>query len=161
MRKCKCCTDFRNMICQFNFEPLESADPPDSKGVYILRVKNEGKSVDDIIRTLSKTTTRIYWPQVREYLLGRIGRLNQIAECDILYIGCGGRNEESKNTLKKRYQEFASRHTIQFPLWALLYFGWKIEYGWLKTKAPWIVEAELKKHYKSAHGNKLPPLVLR
>jgi len=29
-----------------------------------------------------------------------------------------------------RYRDLAHRHTAQYPLWTLLYFGWEPEYGW-------------------------------
>jgi hypothetical protein len=47
-----------------------------------------------------------------------------------------------------------------YPVWALLCFGWELEFGWiLEEEQTARVEAEIKKRYKQQHGNKLPAIV--
>ncbi len=94
-------------------------------------------------------------------MLNRIDRLTHIGECTILYVGSAGTLTESRNTLRGRYEEFAGRHTIMLPLWALLYFGWSLEYGWKIEDTANIAEAQLKQMYQTHHNGKLPTLVNR
>lgn len=48
-----------------------------------------------------------------------------------------------------------------YPLWALLYFDWELEYGWLEDSNPASVEVNLKQSYKQNHAGKLPAIVDR
>jgi len=61
--------------------------------------------------------------------------------------------------LKGRYQEFSGRHTAMYPIWALLYFGWELEFGWKEEEDPRNAESKLKQKYAERHNNKLPALV--
>lgn len=47
-----------------------------------------------------------------------------------------------------------------YPIWALLYFNWELEFEWKVANNPENVESQLKKEYKKRH-NKLPALVKR
>ena len=46
-------------------------------------------------------------------------------------------------------------------VWALLYFGWRLEFGWHESDVPKSAEAELKEKYKALHDGRLPALVER
>jgi hypothetical protein len=46
-----------------------------------------------------------------------------------------------------------------YPIWVLLYFGWRLEFGWEHSANPLHDENELKKKYRIFHGGKLPALV--
>ena len=92
-------------------------------------------------------------------MVSRIERLKRISQCPIIYIGGAGTQPGSRNTLKGRYTEFSGRHTAMYPIWILLYFGWKLQFGWKKTKQPENEEGEYKKKYRKAHQGKLPALV--
>jgi len=48
-----------------------------------------------------------------------------------------------------------------YPLWALLYFGWELEYGWVEDEKPAELEETLKRRYRQVHRGKLPALVDR
>jgi len=77
---------------------------------------------------------------------------------DSIYCSAGTQ-KHSKNTLKGRYREFSLRHTTMYPIWALLYFNWDLEFGWRETEDPGRVESQLKQQYKERHGNRLPAIV--
>jgi elongation factor P--beta-lysine ligase len=46
-----------------------------------------------------------------------------------------------------------------YPIWALLYFGWELEFGWKEEEDPRNAESKLKQKYAERHNNKLPALV--
>ncbi|MBS7621430.1 hypothetical protein KEJ32_04895 [Candidatus Bathyarchaeota archaeon] len=101
------------------------------------------------------------WDFVKEFTLSRIERLDKIGNCTIIYLGSTGGQRGSKNTLKGRYREFSLRHTIMYPIWVLLYFNWKLEFGWKISVKPKQKEEELKINYRKLHNGKLPALVER
>jgi hypothetical protein len=76
-------------------------------------------------------------------------------------MGSAGTRQDSKNTLARRYKEFSGRHTAMYPLWALIYSGWELEFGWIETSHADETEKELKARYKQKHGDKLPAIVER
>jgi len=63
-------------------------------------------------------------------------RINNITGCLVISIGSAGTNPESRHMLAGRYRDLASRHTAQYPLFALLYSGWELEYGWKVSDEP-------------------------
>jgi hypothetical protein len=87
--------------------------------------------------------------------------LTKIGNCPTIYIGGAGVNRNSQNTLWGRYGEFAGRHTIMYSLWLLVYFGWRLEYGWVEDNKPAEREKELKRKYGARHEQQLPALVTR
>ncbi len=145
----------------FTFTDIRAAKPPDQRGLYVIRVKQQGTPVPNIVRNAAAVIQQLQWPMVEDKMLNRIARLHNIGECPVLYIGSAGTRTESRNTLRGRYEEFAGRHTSMFPLWALLYFGWNLEYGWKIADAANTAEAELKQVYQAHHNGKLPALVNR
>ncbi len=151
-----CCED---LFTEFKFQDLRSASPPNKRGVYVLRVKKEGSSVKEIVEQLKQLVQNLNWTLVENYILNRISRLEKINQCPIIYIGAAGTHKDSKNTLKGRYKEFSMRHTVMYPIWALLYFGWELEFGWREEDDPGNVESQLKQKYIERHKNKLPALV--
>jgi len=152
-----CCN---SLFTEFQFQDLQSASPPDEKGVYVIRVKKEGCPVKKIIEIVKQLVQNLKWEFVENYILSRIDRLESITQCPIIYIGSAGTQKGSKNTLKGRYKEFSTRHTAMYPIWALLYFGWELEFGWKEEKNyPKNIETQLKQKYKEKHENKLPALV--
>lgn len=153
-----CCKD---LFTEFEFQDLRSASPPNKKGVYVIRVKKEGSPVKEMIEQVKPRVQNLNWKFVENYILNRIGRLRKINQCPIIYIGSAGTRKASRNTLKGRYKEFSGRHTAMYPIWALLYFGWELEFGWKEEDAPGNVESQLKQKYTERHKNKLPALVKR
>jgi hypothetical protein len=151
-----------NELCApFTFTDIRAAEPPEQRGVYIIRVKQQGTPVIEMMQQAEAIVRQLQWPMVERKMLNRLHRLHQISECPLIYIGSAGTRTESRNTLRGRYEEFAGRHTIMFPLWALLYFGWNLEYGWKIEDTPNTAEAELKRGYQAQHSGKLPALVQR
>ena len=59
------------------------------------------------------------------------------------------------------YEEFAGRHSIIYPVWALLASDWGLAYGWCVADQAEQLEAYLKQCYKQQHDNSLPALVQR
>ena len=151
-----CCKD---LFTKFMFHDLRSASPPNEKGVYVIRFKKKGNSVKEIVEQVKQLVQNLNWKFVENYILNRIGRLNKINKCSTIYIGSAGTHKNSKNTVKGRYKEFTRRHTAMYPILALLYFGWELEFGWSEEDDPLKVESQLKQKYKERHDNELPALV--
>ena len=152
-----CCGE---LFDKFQFHDLTVAKPPNNKGIYAIRVKRRGKATSEILAQVEQLVEKLSWPPVGDFIRSRVSRLEGIGECPIIYIGSAGTRSESKNTLLKRYREFSHRHTAMYPVWALLCFGWELEFGWiLEEEQTARVEAEIKKKYKQQHGNKLPAIV--
>ena len=146
----------------FEFSELRKATPPSDKGVYIIRVKKKGKSPRSYLKELDPIIKKINWTIITKYVNSRVQRVSLLEGCDIIYIGrAGSHKQTNKNTLKGRYNELANRHTIQFPLWLMLYLGWDLEYGWKISNDPEKAEGYLKSLYSKCHDSKLPALVKR
>ena len=147
------------IFSDFTFAPLISANPPKEKGVYIIRVKNKGESIERIIENIQVLSQRLCWPIVSDMVDNRINRILKINECPIIYIVSASTRKSSNHTLNDRYRDFAGHHTAMFPLWALVYFGWTLEYGWKTDNKPRQFEEALKTDYRNLHEGKLPALV--
>lgn len=153
-----CCD---HLFSGFTFQDIRNATPPEERGVYVIRVKRRGKPVTEIVQEVEKVVQHLNWGIVKEKVHSRIERLEMIDSCPVIYIGSAG-GKGGKRTLKDRYSDFAGRHTAMFPLWALLYFGWDLEYGWMvEEENPGDLEESLKERYKQIHGNPRPALVER
>jgi len=150
-----------DLFWDFTFGDLTSADPPDKKGVYVIRVRTPGMPPDEILQRLEPLISRFGWQMAEDYLRNRISRIQNIGDCPILYIGSAGTNPTSKHTLAGRYRDLTRRDTAQFPIWALLYFGWKLDFGWKVTGNPRDDEAELKAKYLNRGRRSPPALVVR
>ncbi len=154
-----CCED---LFMEFVFEDLVEAKPPPEKGVYVIRIKNRSDSLPEaMISGAKQLIAKVGWTMLERKMVSRIERLRRIEACPTIYIGSAGTQRGSKNTLKGRYKEFSGRHTAMYPVWVLLYFGWKLELGWKKCSEPFLEEMKLKEKYQSAHQGRLPALVER
>ena len=153
-----CC---ENRCSTFTFGEIRNASLPPQKGVYVVRIKGRGAPADKIIGETGRLVEELKWPIVANYIMSRINRHKGISECPIIYIGSTGTRSGSKHTLQGRYQDFCIRHTAMYPLWALVYFGWQLELGWLVNQKPDELEDTLKQEYKKDHFGKLPALVAR
>ena len=151
-----CCKDIND---GFEFTDIRNVQPPQKKGIYLIRIKERGKDVRKIMRSASQIVKKLKWERVEKQINERIERLGKINECQVIYIGAAGIRKENKSNLKKRYENFSKLHTIMFPIWALVYFGWKLEFGWKETNKPEEAEEDLKQRYRDYHNNKLPALV--
>jgi hypothetical protein len=150
-----------DLFADFTFEDIMKANPPEKKGVYVIKIKKRGMAPDKIISQLTTYITDLRWEMVEDYLTSRIARITNITECPVIYLGSAGTSHKSRHTLAGRYRDLASRHTAQYPLWALLYFDWELEYGWKVSDEPKELAAELKKKYRKRRKGKLPALVGR
>lgn len=148
-----------NLFSKFQFHDLRTTKPPDEKGVYAIRVKRSGKATSEIVAQVAQLVEKLSWSTVGDFILSRVRRLQGIGNCPIIYIGSAGTRSESRNTLLKRYREFSGRHTAMYPVWALLYFGWELEFGWIEQQNAGKVEAEIKEKYRQLHGGKSPAIV--
>ena len=154
----KCCG---NLFSDFKFKDIRMAQPPENKGVYVIRVKKRGSPIEEVVRRAKQVIDQLDWTIVSEKMFNRIERLENVKQCPVIYIGSAGTRSSSEHTLKGRYKDFGGRHTAMYPLWALLYFGWELEYGWKEEAQCARLEKSLKKSYKRAHKGKLPALVYR
>lgn len=158
MKDLTCCGDLFDGFC---FQDLRCAEPPNTKGVYVIRVGRRGQPVGEIIACVKRLIGELNWPQVGDFVLRRVRRLERIGQCPVIYIGSAGTSSDSRNTLLGRYKEFSGRHTAMYPMWALLYFGWELEFGWLETDKAGDLEAKTKEGYRQKHDGKLPAIVER
>ena len=155
----ECCSTLFN---DFKFEELTNADPPNEKGVYVIKVKGKsGVPPNVMIEKTRQLISGIGWDLVTKFIMSRVERLSKIGNCPVIYIGSAGGQRGSQNTLRGRYREFSLRHTAMYPLWVLLYFNWKLEFGWKKSATPKQEEEELKLKYRKLHNGRLPALVER
>jgi len=130
-----------DLFTDFTFEDITKANPPEKKGVCVIKVKKRGMPPDEIISQLTTPIAGLRWEMVQDYLTSRIARINNITGCPVIYLGSAGTGHTSRHTLAGRYRDLASRHTVQYPLWALLYFRWELEYGWKVSDEPKEMEA--------------------
>jgi len=146
----ECCS---NIFTDFTFEDLTNADPPNEKGVYVIKVKSKSEVPPNVmIEKTRQLLSGLNWNLVIEFIMSRVERLSKIGNCPIIYIGSAGGQRGSQNTLKGRYREFSLRHTAMYPIWVLLYFNWKLEFGWKRSIKPKQEEEELKIKYRKLHN---------
>ncbi|MCI0532527.1 MAG: GIY-YIG nuclease family protein [candidate division Zixibacteria bacterium] len=146
----KCCEglfdDFKSP------EDIKTVTPPKKKGVYVISVKATGKTPSEIIKQVEPLISQLNWSTVGDYMRERICRLKKVSECPTIYIG-------KADDLRRRYDDFRGCHTAMYPIWALLFFGWELEYGWVLDESPGKREEELKNQYRNKHSDNLPALV--
>lgn len=150
--------DCKNIFKEFIFTDLITAKPPDERGVYVIRIKARSLEVNEMLIKVEGLLEKFNWPFVKDFIRDRCYRLNNISKCNYIYIGRAGKNN-GKNTLEGRFDEFKTRHTIMYPLWVLIYFDWKLEYGYRIDENPIKLENFIKEQYKKLHNNQLPALV--
>jgi hypothetical protein len=139
------------LVAAFSVANLTIATPPVGGGVYVLRAARRGKPTHEIkamplLQEMPRLWDRYTWYCEQVRLVERIG------ECDIIYIG-------KASSLARRYGELAWAHPALWPVAALLYFGWELEYGWLEDANPLAKEKEIKEVYSHRHNGVLPALV--
>lgn len=154
----QCCGD---LFADWVFSDIREARPEPKKGIYVIRVKQPGTPLDEILREADAALGRIGWQMLTESVSKRLRRMEKMDDCPLIYIGSAGTYSNSKNTLIGRYGDFTGRHTIMFPLWLLLYYGWKIEYGCKPFDEAMAEEGALKVQYRQKHRDQLPALCAR
>ncbi len=151
-----------NLFKEFVFEDLVEAKPPREKGLYAIRIKKRSDSLPEaMISEAKQLIAKVGWKMLEKKIVSRIERLRRIGACPTIYIGSAGTQRGSRNTLKGRYNEFSGRHTAMYPTWVLLYFRWKLEFGWKECDEPSLEETKLKEKYQRIHQGRLPALVER
>ena len=154
-----CCN---GLFDAFEFTRFQDAEPPKRKGVYVIRIHQRGTPVGEVHDRAIALAESIGWDVADRFLCSRFDRLSKIGDCPTIYIGSAGTYAGSKNTLKGRYLELATRHTAKYPIWALLSSGWELQYGWMVVdENPGTAEEALKGQYRKAHAGELPALVSR
>ena len=151
---CKCDQLF-SMIQWQDLTVLKKQDFPETKGVYVIRINKQGKPIEQIISQARKFVNKLNWSEFEEFFLNRIRRLERIGDCPIIYIGA------APKSIKSRYDDLCGkRHTAFYPILALLFADWKLDFGWIEDDNPLVREKWLKQQYCKIHG-KLPALVER
>lgn len=154
------------MLCQpffrIRFSRFGKRGTSKEEGAYVIRIKSRSDITPEImVDNTKKLISRIGWRLVENHIMNRVERLKRIGHCPVIYIGSAGTQRGSGNTLEGRYEEFSGRHTAMYPIWVLLYFGWKLEFGWKKCEEPSLEEKRLKEKYRETHQGKIPALVER
>jgi len=104
-----------DLFTDFTFEDITKANPPQEKGVYVIKIKKRGLPPDEIISQLTTPITGLRWEMVQAYLTSRIAPITTITECPVIYPGSAGRGHTSRHTLAGRYKilQAATRHNIR------------------------------------------------
>jgi hypothetical protein len=105
-----------DLFTDFTFKDITKANPPEKKGVYVIKITKRGMPPDEIISQLTTHIAGLRWEMVEAYLTSRIARISNITKCPVIYIGSAGTSKKSRHTLAGRYRDLASRHTAQYPL---------------------------------------------
>jgi len=140
----------------YDLENIRSSKLPSKPGVYVIRVRERGNEPIKVYNGFVKLLDKLQWKEFKRYVISRLERLRRIGKCPIIYIGA------APSSIKSRYRDLSGvRHTVHYPILALLMGGWKLEYGFkiVNTKGEAKnLERKLKEEYKRVH-NKLPALV--
>ena len=148
--------DIRNV----NLKDLNADFPKlKSKGIYLISILKRGENADLVYDKLKIIIDQLKWNMVEIFMNDRVKRICKINDCSIIYIGAaGGQHKDSKNNLIGRYFGFKDSHTIMMPLWALIYFGWELNYHFIAIDNPQILEEKLLQGFKEVHAGALPAL---
>ena len=124
-------------------------------GVYVVRIRERNNSVENVISNTINLFQKSHWEPLLNHISNRINRLRKIKDCPIIYIGA------APSGLRNRYKDLCGRrHTVFFPILALLLDDWKLDFGWHETNEALKNEMKLKEQYYQIHGCN-PALVYR
>jgi hypothetical protein len=146
-----------DLFQDFTFEDITRAEPPEAKGVYVIQVRKPGFPADEILKNLESHPGLFAGEKAPKNLLKRVGRIRNIGDCPILYIGSAA----GKKTLSGIFRDLTRRHPARYPLLALLHSAWELDFGWKATEDPGEMEAELRERYLNRGERSLPALVMR
>ncbi len=165
-------------VGSFGFESI-----PIDRGIYCIRAARSGETDSDklieayrgsrlyeALRSMGESSEGFFqecglgpewgWTWYATYAEKRLKRIQSIAydeagalACPILYIGC------SKSLQGRMRQLMDLEHTLNHPLWALLYSGWKLELAVRVVNSYKEAESRPKEDFRSAHQGQLPPLM--
>ncbi len=154
---CICSSLFNGFVWR-DLEDIDPSELPNTPGVYVIRIKERVGDPIDAYNKFLKVFGEIRWRAFMEYVMNRLERLKRIGECPVIYIGA------APKSLRTRYEDLIGRrHTVMFPILALVLAGWKLEYGYMQVKSKEeakSLEDRLKREYTRIHGN-LPALMER
>ena len=146
------------LFTKFLWTNLTSIDPndlPKSSGVYAIRTRKRGSKVKEVIEKVYDYLKRTEWHPFMDFVNNRLERVTTISDCPIIYIGA------APTGLMARYNDLCGqRHTVFFPILALLLSEWQLDYGYVEAIEAKREEAQLKTQYRRVHGA-LPALVKR
>lgn len=144
----------------FQYQNITNAHPPEKPGVFVIKIRKPGTDELEINEELTANFENIKWAAMRDAFTTRLDKIVHMSHCPILYIGSAGTSTRSRQTLAGRYQELAYCHPIQYYLWALLHYNWKLDFGWKVCDNPKKYAAELRTMYVKHHGQ-MPMMVER
>lgn len=151
---CECDHIFTGFLWK-DLVTLNANKLPKTTGVYAIRIGKRGEPIERVISRAYEFLGKINWPPFRNHVLSRVHRLEEIRECPIIYIGA------APTSLQGRYKDLCGRrHTAFYAIIALLFAGWKLDFGWIEDEEPLQKERHLKRQYANLHGN-LPAIVRR
>jgi len=149
-----------DIFSDFKFQNISNAHPPDKPGVFVIKIRKPGTDEIEIYNELISDFENIKWATMQDAYTNRLDKIVHMSNCPILYIGSAGTNMKSRQTLASHYHELAYCHPIQYYLWALLHYNWKLDFGWKVCDNPKKYAAEIKTMYVKHHGQ-MPMMVER
>lgn len=158
MIRCECEKLF-SIFTWANLSNLKYESLPSETGVYVIRYREKGSTLNETIQKSKQFFKQSNWKAFMKYAFNRIERIKRIGEFPYIYIGAA----PSKDNFgfQSRYKDLTGlRHTVFYPLLALLIANWKLDYGWYITENARKFEKELKMNYKKIH-KVMPALVVR
>ena len=157
--KCCVCDEVFKDFQWGDLKKLGRRELPMSRGVYVLRlVVDESEEPSDLYQRVDAAYARALelleksgWRELKGYFGKRVKRIKNIdpVKCPVIYIGATGRGS---GNLRSRFQNLAGlRHTIFYPVFALLLAGWDIDFGWMEFEDAFSLENQLMTRYKAVH----------
>jgi len=100
----ECCSTLFN---DFKFEELTNADPPNEKGVYVIKVKGKSEVPPNVmIEEMKLFTSKIGWDLVEKFVMDRLKRLKNIGKCPIICVGSAGGQRGTVSVLLQYFRYF-------------------------------------------------------
>jgi len=125
-----------DLFTDFTLEDITKATLPEEKGVYIIKITKRGLPPDEIIRQLTTRIAGLRWEMVEAFLTSRIARISNLTGCRSSTSAQQVRAKRAGTRLRggTGILRAAIRHSIRS--FALLSFGWELEYGWKVSDKP-------------------------
>ena len=149
------CDPVFNEFCWSDLASKKTNNITKDAGVCAIRIRQRNNSIENVILNTINLFQKSNWEPLLSHISNRMDRLRNIKKCPIIYLGA------APSGLRNRYKDLCGRrHTVFFPILALLLDDWKLDFGWHKTNEALKNEIKLKEQYYQIHRF-YPALVYR